>query len=248
MTAGRFPADEVFGKAATKKRRRKNNKVLSFLGLGELKPVSARVGLVIGVAFAAILIIGLPKIYTTPSATSLDTTSTIVQTTQSVKKASAITSTTGVDSAPTTLAQQGSSALTTPTTATGAFTSVSTASAPPMPQTPATTTTIQLADNSANSSVTVRVANGTAIPGLAASITSKLANLNFNVVVPINATVSNLTSTTVYYYTGFQVAGEAIARILGLSASAAVPYVSQAPLPDVYPSDVNVVLGSDVSG
>lgn len=115
-----------------------------------------------------------------------------------------------------------------------------------------TTTTTQpklaAGANPANAQVTVRVANGTGVAGAAGRITQKLQSLDFNVVVPINATVSNLTKTTVYYYAGFQVAGQAIAEILGLPASAAKPLTSTAPLPNIYPSDVNVVLGADIAG
>ncbi len=123
---------------------------------------------------------------------------------------------------------------------------------PPTTVVVTTTTTTQpklaAGANPANAQVTVRVANGTGVAGAAGRITQKLQSLDFNVVVPINATVSNLGKTTVYYYAGFQVAGQAIAEILGLPASAAKPLTSAAPLPNIYPSDVNVVLGADVAG
>ncbi len=128
--------------------------------------------------------------------------------------------------------------------------SITATTAPPTTIVVTTTTQPKIAAgaNPANAQVTVRVANGTNVAGAAGLITTKLQSLDFNVVVPINATVSNLTTTTVYYYSGFQVAGQAVARLLGLPASAAKPFTSAAPLPNIYPSDVNVVLGSDVAG
>ena len=142
----------------------------------------------------------------------------------------------GIDSAPTTLPQPKSIVVAT-TTPQKSNTTL-----------PATTTTkVTAIANPAYAKITVRVANGTTVSGAAGRVTSSLKALGFNVVVPINATVSDLSTTTVYYYTGFSVAGQAVAQILGLPASAAKPFTSSAPLPGIYPSDVNVVLGTDVA-
>ena len=114
--------------------------------------------------------------------------------------------------------------------------------------TSSTTTTSVTAVNPANARVTVRVLNGTTVAGAAAQVTSKLGALGFNVVAPVNATVSDLAVTTVYYYRGFSVAGGAIAEALGLPSSAAKLLTAAAPLPKIYPSDVNVVMGTDLAG
>ncbi len=135
-----------------------------------------------------------------------------------------------------------------PSTTTAPSTTVTTAPPTTIVVTTTTQPAIAAGANPANAQVTVRVANGTSVAGAAGRITKKLQSLDFNVVVPINATVSNLTTTTVYYYSGFQVAGQAVAELLGLPASAAKPFTAAAPLPNIYPSDVNVVLGTDVAG
>ena len=164
----------------------------------------------------------------------------VVTTTPTTRVAPTTTPTTlrtsGADSAPTTLPQPKSIIVATTTPRKSNTTLLVT-----------TTTKVTAIANPAYAQITVRVANGTTISGAAGKVTSKLKALGFNVVVPINATVGDLSTTTVYYYTGFSVAGQAVAQILGLPSSDAKPYTSSAPLPSIYPSDVNVVLGTDVA-
>ena len=201
----------------------------------------------IAFGLVAVITIGVSKITSTntdvKSSTPSTTSKLLTNSASSVGVGSA--SSVGQDSAPTTLAQPKNINVS-PTVAKG-ITNVTQASS----VSSSTTTTVRAligVPNSANAQITVRVANGTSIPGAAGRITSELQNLDFNVVVPVNATVSNLSTTTVYYYAGFSVAGEAIARILGLPSTAAKLLTGTTPLPSIYPSDVNVVLGTDVAG
>lgn len=259
VTEGRFPGDDIFSSEFSRRthKTRKKVRLIPRLRLSlEPKFVRELSGGAIVVVFTGFLVVGLPKFTSSsdvnPAANVTSTTNVVTDNRITPSSLPIHVSGNGVDSAPTTLAQpqvigkvgSGSSKP---------FRNVVSPSTRQVVQ-PTTTTsaTIQSvvtsSGSAANSSVTVRVANGTSTPGFAGAITKKLASLNFNVVVPINATVSNLTTTTVYYYNGFEVAGTAIARVLGLPASSAVPYSSAAPLPDIYPSDVNVVLGSDIVG
>lgn len=250
MIEGRFPGDDVFAKLKSSRHSKGVRSLPRFSAL-DMRGRSPKITALIVVVFVGLLLYGLPKIGANSSATSLGGKLLSTTTTQGLQSVASATTnppanptTTGIDFAPTTLAPLGSGAG----TSSSVIKTASSASLSFPSKSFSTTTTLSSLGNAANQSVTVRVANGTSVPGLATSITAKLANLNFNVVVPINATVSNLTKTTIYYYNGFQVAGQAIARVLGLSITSAVPYSTQAPLPDVYPSDVNVVLGTDVSG
>ncbi len=93
----------------------------------------------------------------------------------------------------------------------------------------------------------MRVANATNVAGAATAVTEELGNLDFNVLGPANAPTINPPSTIVYYSSGFQVAGDAVARILGVPQSQVERYTSGVEIGAVAPSDVNVVLGLDVA-
>ncbi len=93
--------------------------------------------------------------------------------------------------------------------------------------------------------ITVRVANGTSISGLAERITTYLGGVGFDVVSPVNATAS-VQSSTIYYAPGFSVSAEYIASRLGLSSAQVVPDSTAMPV-NAPPEDINVVAGPDLS-
>lgn len=161
------------------------------------------------------------------------------------------------DSAPTTLSQN--SVTTQPTVPPVTAASTTTTRLPPTTVVVTTTTavtsisaassatTLPPGVNPANASITVRVANATNVAGAATSVTEELGRLDFNVLGPANAPTTNPSATVVYYAAGFQVAGDAVARILGVPQSQIKQYSSGAVIGAVAPSDVNVVLGLDVA-
>ena len=216
----------------------------------------------VAVAFVVLLAYGLVKGGASGTSATASGSSSIpatVGTASSLpanqKAASSPSSTTLVahDSAPTTLAQSTQSTLAPSTT------QVTTTSVVPSTTVLSTTTTVTSTSaassvstlpagvNPANASITVRVANATNVAGAATTITEELGRLDFNVLGPANAPTTNPPSTIVYYASGFQVAGEAVARILGVPQSQVKQYSSGAVIGAVAPSDVNVVLGLDVA-
>lgn len=270
MVDGRFPNDEIFKNPLDPGKRPKHlspNPSRSRLGKVGVSSGSAVTGVAI-LAFIALLAFGIPNINASSSRTT--TTSTVLSASpplqpsptivsaspsSSSSKSSVQSGTSSVssvaggakDSAPTTLPQHATTSsprvASSPTT-TGILGSTRGASS----RSTSPTTSLAAGVNPANALITVRVANATSVAGAAGTVTSKLAALGFNVLAPTNAGASNLSTTTVYYYSGFVVAGQAVARILGLPISDAVPYSTQAPIGAASPSDVNVVLGSDIAG
>ncbi len=109
----------------------------------------------------------------------------------------------------------------------------------------ATTTTSTPTPDSAYANITVRVANGTSIPGLAERITTYLGNVGFDVVSPVNATTP-VQSSTVYYAPGFSVSAQYIAARLGLSSRQVIPDSSAIPV-NAPPEDINVIVGPNLS-
>ncbi|WP_201731874.1 LytR C-terminal domain-containing protein [Acidithrix sp. C25] len=274
MVDGRFPNDEIFKNPLDPGKRPKHlspNPSRSRLGKVGVSSGSAVTGVAI-LAFIALLAFGIPNINASSSRTT--TTSTVLSAapplqpsptivsaspSSSSSKSSVQSGTSSVssvaggakDSAPTTLPQHATTSsprvASSPTT-TGILGSTRGASSRSTSPTTSPTTSLAAGVNPANALITVRVANATSVAGAAGTITSKLAALGFNVLAPTNAGASNLSTTTVYYYSGFVVAGQAVARILGLPVSDAVPYSTQAPIGAASPSDINVVLGSDIAG
>ncbi|MDA8196798.1 MAG: LytR C-terminal domain-containing protein [Actinomycetota bacterium] len=212
------------------------------------------------VAFVILLAYGLVKGGSAGSSSSVAASSSIPATVgtasslPSNQKVASSPSTVVRDSAPTTLTQSSPSAAANP---------ASTTVAPPTtPRTTLITTTSTVVTtasaassasslapgvNPANASITVRVANATYYAGAATTVTEELGRLDFNVLGPANASTSNPNVTIVYYSAGFQVAGDAIARILGVPQSQVKQYSSGDAIGAVAPSDVNVVLGTDIA-
>lgn len=112
--------------------------------------------------------------------------------------------------------------------------------------TPATTTTAGGSTTIARSKVSVQVANGTSISGLAGTYTSKLQVLGWNTLPKLNGPTE--TATVIYYHPGFLWAAQAIATELGVAATAAQPIGTAAPVPGATGDDIVVVLGPDVQG
>jgi hypothetical protein len=124
-----------------------------------------------------------------------------------------------------------------PTTTTTTAPTTTTSTIPPT-----TTTTV---NTSLYAKITVRVANGAGINGLAERVTTFIGQEGFDVVAPVNAT-SSVTSTIVYYAPGFSVAAGAVAARLGLAPSAVRPDPASLPV-NAPPEDINVIAGPDVS-
>lgn len=99
--------------------------------------------------------------------------------------------------------------------------------------------------SSSNSLVTVRVFNGTDVAGAAGKFTSQLAKIGYDVVAASNATTQNLSKTSVYYSPGYESQAAKLAAAIGLAASSIKPVSFSTPIPNVQPSDLNVVLGTD---
>ncbi|SHE44480.1 LytR cell envelope-related transcriptional attenuator [Ferrithrix thermotolerans DSM 19514] len=139
-------------------------------------------------------------------------------------------------------ADSSGSATTVPTTTTLPTTTVTTTTTS---TSTSATPSSYVASNPAYAAITVRVANGTTIPGLAERITSYLGEIGFNVVSPVNAT-QQVASSTVYYAQGFSVSAQYIASRLGLSSTQVVQDSSSIPV-NAPPEDINIVVGPDLS-
>lgn len=141
-------------------------------------------------------------------------------------------------------ADSSGSATTVPTTTTLPTTTTTVTTTTTSTSTSATPSSY-VASNPAYAAITVRVANGTTIPGLAERITSYLGEIGFNVVSPVNAT-QQVASSTVYYAQGFSVSAQYIASRLGLSSTQVVQDSSSIPV-NAPPEDINIVVGPDLS-
>ena len=117
----------------------------------------------------------------------------------------------------------------------------------------ATSTTTSTTTGSTNSTsstvpksqVSVQVANGTTISGLAGTYTTKLQLLGWNTLPRLNG--PSETATVIYYHPAFLWAAQAIATEIGVPASAARPLGTASPVPGATGDDVIVVLGPDVA-
>lgn len=93
--------------------------------------------------------------------------------------------------------------------------------------------------------MTVRVANGTQVPGLAGKITNYLASKGYDVVAPVNAN-AQASASMVYYSSGFQYQAITLAQDLALSQASVAPYSTSVPL-NLPEEDITVVVGPDLS-
>jgi hypothetical protein len=95
--------------------------------------------------------------------------------------------------------------------------------------------------------VRVLVANGSGVQGAAGRVQGQLAERNYNVLAAVNARMSNLDATTVYFSEGSE--SEAAALAAGFEPAAAVePMPEERPVTDDREVDVIVVVGRDLAG
>ena len=114
------------------------------------------------------------------------------------------------------------------------------------PQTHNTTTTTKSTSTTVpKSQVSVQVANGTTISGLAGTYTTKLQIQGWNTLPRVNGPTE--TATVIYYHPSFLWAAQAIAVEIGVPASAARPLGTATPVPGATGDDVVVILGPDVA-
>lgn len=95
------------------------------------------------------------------------------------------------------------------------------------------------------SEVSVLVANGTAILGLAGRNTEILQGAGYQTLQPVDATRA-LDVTTVQHAEGYEAEARAIALTLGLPASSVQP-LNSPPVPDTMGANVVVLLGTDTA-
>jgi len=109
-----------------------------------------------------------------------------------------------------------------------------------------TTTTTTAASQTAvpKSQVSVQVANGTTIPNLAGTWTTKLQLLGWNTLPRVNG--PSETATAIYYHPNYLWAATEIATEIGVPATAAKPIGTATPVPGATGDDVVVILGPDV--
>jgi hypothetical protein len=130
-----------------------------------------------------------------------------------------------------------------------------TSSAAPASTTPTTTPTSSGTTSSTTttlkqrvvprSQVSVQVANGTSISGLARQYTQKLQTLGWNTLSGINGPSTQLTE--IYYLPGYQGAALTIAASLHVPTTSAMPLGAHRPVPGATGDDVVVILGLNVA-
>jgi len=108
-----------------------------------------------------------------------------------------------------------------------------------------TTTTKNTTGTVPKSQVSVQVANGTTVSGLAGTYTTKLQLLGWNTLPRLNGPTE--TATVVYYHPGFLWAAQEIASELAVPATAAKPIGTATPVPGATGDDIVVILGPDVA-
>ncbi len=132
-----------------------------------------------------------------------------------------------------------------PATATGGGSTSTTATGAPG----APTTTAPGATTVATtppSQVAVLVANGSTVSGEATRIAAQLHAAGWNTLAPVN-TATNVSSSAVYYASGFQPSAASIASALGIPATRVLPLSASVPVSSVAGADVVVVIGPDVA-
>jgi hypothetical protein len=109
-----------------------------------------------------------------------------------------------------------------------------------------TTTTVATTGTTVSKAqVSVQVANGTTVTGLAGTYTTKLQLLGWNTLPRINGPAQ--TATVIYYHPGFLWAAQDIATEIAVPATAARPIGTATPVPGAGGDDVVVILGPDVA-
>ena len=124
--------------------------------------------------------------------------------------------------------------------------------APPTTSTthPKSTTTTTAAVGSSTtvpkSQVSVQVANGTTVSGLAGTYTTKLQLLGWNTLPRLNGPAQ--TATVIYYHPGYLWAAQEIATEIPVPATAVKPIGTAAPVPGATGDNIVVILGPDAAG
>ncbi len=93
--------------------------------------------------------------------------------------------------------------------------------------------------------VTVQVANGTSVQGLASTVTHNLMTYGWNTLTPTNA--PRVAATVIYYNPGYVWAASEIATTINVSTSAVQPLNSLQPVSGESGDDVVVILGPDAA-
>ena len=101
-----------------------------------------------------------------------------------------------------------------------------------------------------NSEISVIVANGSPVAGVAGRFTSTLQGEGFVTVDPDNASQRDLATSVVYYAGDDQAEAEKVAEALGIPTSSVAPVADPPPLEDgsLNGATVVVVIGSDLAG
>lgn len=107
-----------------------------------------------------------------------------------------------------------------------------------------TTTTTGVVDRA---KVTVQVANGTKVTGLAGSYTQKLQLLNWATLPPGNA-AALVGRTTIYFNPGYVNAAREIAAEIKMPASIVRPLGGAVPIANAAHDDIILVLGPNAAG
>lgn len=94
--------------------------------------------------------------------------------------------------------------------------------------------------------VKVLSANGTDVKGAARKVTDTLRAAGFNVLAPVDAGQS-VTTSAVFFTSGFEREAEAVAGALGLGAEAVRAIPTPPPLPDTRGANVVVIVGPEIA-
>ncbi len=91
------------------------------------------------------------------------------------------------------------------------------------------------------SSVSVQVANGSGIHGLARTLTERLQTLGWDTLAPING--PHVGATVIYWKSGYTWAGQQIATVLKVPATSLAPMPASNIVPGALGDDIVVILG-----
>ena len=115
---------------------------------------------------------------------------------------------------------------------------------------PKSTTTTTAAVGSSTtvpkSQVSVQVANGTTVSGLAGTFTTKLQLLGWNTLPRLNGPAQS--ATVIYYHPGYLWAAQEIATEIPVPATAVKPIGNATPVPGATGDNIVVILGPDAAG